>query len=123
MNAPTAAVPGLADLVTIAQAARLLPGRPHAKSVARWVWKGVAAPDGRRVRLRFVRAGRRVLTCEAWILEFLAAQTPPDGADNPSAREPRPADQQRLAAQTMPARRQATAARLAQARAATRRRK
>jgi hypothetical protein len=67
-------------LLTLREAAALIPGRGrrrvHASTIARWITRGVRAPDGRRVRLRAVRLGSKWLTTRAWLEEFAAAQTP-----------------------------------------------
>jgi len=67
-------------LLTLSQAAALIPGRQrsrvHASTLARWISRGVRAPDGRRIRLRAVRLASRWQTTQAWIDEFAAALTP-----------------------------------------------
>src|SRR5262245_36694299 len=82
-------------LLTLHEAAQLVPGRGrrrvHAATLARWIAKGVIAPDGRRVRLRAVKLGPKYLTSRRWIEEFGAAQMPTfsDASDSP------PTDRQR----------------------------
>ena len=59
--------------VTLAEAAKLAPGRPSANAVWRWARKGVKSRAGGRVYLRHIRAGGRVLTTAAWIEQFAHA--------------------------------------------------
>jgi hypothetical protein len=49
--------------------------RVHPASVARWITIGVGTPNGERVKLRAVRIGRRWMTTDAWIADFIAAMT------------------------------------------------
>lgn len=56
--------------VSLAEAARLLPGRPHAASLWRWARLGVSTHSGERVRLRVGRLGRKLVTRPEWLSEF-----------------------------------------------------
>ena len=56
--------------LTLSQAAKTVPGRPHASSLWRWYAKGVKTPDGFRVKLRARRFGRNVYTTKEWLKEF-----------------------------------------------------
>lgn len=75
--------PSLADLLTLAQAARRVPGKPHPKTVLRWMLRGL---DG--VRLKSVRAGRQRLTCERWLVEFFAASAKVHAGGIPTSAAP-----------------------------------
>ena len=48
--------------ITLGEAAKLAPGRPHVSAVWRWARKGVQAAGGGRVFLEHSRFGRRVFT-------------------------------------------------------------
>jgi hypothetical protein len=65
--------------ITLAQAATLLPGRPHVLTLARWAKKGV-----RGVKLEHRRFGRRICTTrqmlDAFAAALAAADCPPDSA-------------------------------------------
>lgn len=58
------------EQLTLAEAARLTPGRPSANCLWRWCRRGVLVRDGLRIRLRHVRLGGRVFTTRAWLDEF-----------------------------------------------------
>lgn len=73
----------LSDLIPLTTAANICPHRPHPSTVWRWALKGVAAPDGSRIRLRHARVGRRAFTTRQWLLDFFKAAAearlaPPD---------------------------------------------
>jgi len=53
------------EYLTLAQAARSIPGGVSIPTVWRWSAKGVAG-----VRLRTARAGRRIVTTEGWLADF-----------------------------------------------------
>lgn len=61
------------EYLSLAQAARVLPGRPSANCVWRWARKGVISRDGRRVCLRHIRLGGRILTTKGWVDAFGAS--------------------------------------------------
>lgn len=67
----------LARQIELAGGARLAPS-----TLFRWYRDGVKCPDGRVVKLRAVRCGRRLLSTDAWLVEFLDAQS--DVADEPA---------------------------------------
>lgn len=83
------------ELLSLAQAAARLPGRPHPASVGRWALKGIRAGDGSRVRLEHVRVGRRLYVAAEALEHFVAQCTRADiraaeerEAAAPPAREP-----------------------------------
>jgi hypothetical protein len=61
-------IPG--EYLTLAQAAKLAPGRPSANCIWRWCRRGVLARSGTRVCLRHIRAGGKIFTTEQWVHEF-----------------------------------------------------
>lgn len=48
--------------MTLSQASRLVPGRPHVTSIWRWCRKGVLARNGMRIHLEHRRFGGRIFT-------------------------------------------------------------
>ena len=67
------------DYMTLAQAAEILPGRPHPSAVWRWVRHGQRNAAGERVYLRAARLGRHMFTKIEWLQDFAdaaAAGTP-----------------------------------------------
>ncbi len=77
MSTPTATAP---QYLTLADAARLVPTKPHAATLWRWCRRGVKAKSGHRVRLRFVRIGGRVFLPVGALDEFFAAVAAADAA-------------------------------------------
>lgn len=61
------------DLLTISEAARRLPGRPHRSTLWRWARKGIETPTRERVFLRTLRLGRRVLIAPEDVDAFVQA--------------------------------------------------
>lgn len=57
----------LKESLTLIEAAKLLPGRPHANTLRRWATRGYNG-----VILRTFRVGRRVCTSQAYIEQFMA---------------------------------------------------
>jgi hypothetical protein len=57
-------------LMTIAEASQQLPGHPSIHAIWRWCRKGVLTRSGKRIFLKHVRLGRRVLTRTDWLEEF-----------------------------------------------------
>jgi hypothetical protein len=53
------------EYITLAQATKLIPGRPHVATAWRWGTHGV-----RGVKLQTIRSGSKVLTTPAWVEEF-----------------------------------------------------
>ena len=49
--------------------------RPHYSQFFRWTEYGLITPDGRRLKLEYVKAGRKRLTSEAAVRRFFQAQT------------------------------------------------
>lgn len=66
--------------LTLAQAAKLAPGRPSANCVWRWCREGVKAASGQRVRLKHVRFGSRIYTTRQWLNDFGLALAEADAA-------------------------------------------
>jgi uncharacterized protein DUF1580 len=80
-----------AKYLTLAEACRLIPGRPHRNTVGRWITHGYAG-----IILKSWRcAGKRVTTVQA-IDEFLAATT---GVKDPNPRRSASIAHQRAEAQ------------------------
>ncbi len=65
---------GASPYISLAAAARLIPGSPDPATLWRWVSRGVATPNG-RLRLKHLRVGRNVRTTLAWCMEYLEALT------------------------------------------------
>jgi len=87
------------QLITFAQAARLVPrrraGRPCAVStIWRWALKGVRAADGTRIRLEYTRVGGTRMTSAEALKRFFLRLTAAD----------RPAEQDRVNPQHNPQR-------------------
>ncbi len=59
------------DYLTLTQATKIAPGRPHISSIWRWIRRGTLTRSGSRVHLRAVRAGGRMFTTHAWLDEYL----------------------------------------------------
>lgn len=79
------------DLLTLSEAVRRLPGRPHRSTLWRWARHGIVTAAGERVRLRVHRLGRRVLVAPEDIDAFSAAVSEADrAAPVASHRAPRP---------------------------------
>jgi hypothetical protein len=70
----------LLHYLTLGQATKFAPGRPSANAVWRWARRGVLARSGERVRLQHVRAGGKVLTTAAWVVEFCTKLAHADAA-------------------------------------------
>jgi hypothetical protein len=64
------------QILTLAQAAQLIPHRPNAHTLWRWSKKGL-----RGVKLTTFKAGRSRCTTAALLLEFLHASGMPDDSD------------------------------------------
>jgi len=56
-----------AEFMTLAEAAKSLPGKPHVSTLHRWARRGVGG-----VRLQTWRVGRRTFTTDEAVAEFLA---------------------------------------------------
>ena len=59
--------------ISLSEAARLAPGKPHVSSLWRWCRRGVKARGGDRVHLEHVRAGGRVYTTAESLTRFFEA--------------------------------------------------
>jgi hypothetical protein len=66
--------------IDLADAAKLVPGHPHASTLWRWSRRGIKARDGSRVRLEHVRLGGKVFTSREAIERFGAALAAADAA-------------------------------------------
>jgi hypothetical protein len=88
------------QLLSLAQVAKLLPpgrqGRPvNFSTIYRWIFTGVRAPDGERVKLEAIRLGGRYLVSREAIERFIErlsthdveVSTPPQPARTPTALE------------------------------------
>ncbi len=62
------------DLLSLSEAARRLPGRPHRCTLWRWHRHGIETPAG-RVRLHIIRLGRKVLVAPEDIATFSRSLT------------------------------------------------
>ncbi len=56
--------------LTMAQAAKVVPGHPSPNCLWRWCRKGVKSRSGERVHLQHVRLGGVIYTTAAWVEEF-----------------------------------------------------
>lgn len=62
----------------MSQAAKLVPGRPHASTLWRWCRKGIKSRTGERVHLDHRRVGRHLYTTKAALNEFFAGVSEAD---------------------------------------------
>ncbi len=60
-------------VLSLSEAARLLPTRPHGSTLWRWARKGVKSRAGRRIRLEHIRIGHRVFTSIEALDRFVSA--------------------------------------------------
>ena len=58
------------DYINMTQAAKSVPGRVSTQTVWRWARRGLRVPGGRRIRLKYIRVGARVLTRREWLTLF-----------------------------------------------------
>ena len=80
-------------LLTLSQAARLLPpsrqGKPVTLScILRWVLDGVRSPSGEKIRLEAIRLGPKWVTSQEAIQRFADRQTPTLDDRAPEVRTP-----------------------------------
>ncbi len=68
------------DLLTLSQAAKVVPGRPSPNCLWRWCRRGVLSRSGERVYLRHVRVGGKVYTGKQWLDDFGQALSEADAA-------------------------------------------
>ncbi len=66
--------------LTLAQAAKIAPGRPSPNCVWRWCREGVKSASGDRIRLKHTRFGSRIFTTRQWLNEFGQALAEADAA-------------------------------------------
>ena len=66
--------------LTLAEAAKIAPGRPSTNCLWRWCRRGIIARTGERVRLRHIRSGGKVLTSADWVRDFCEALAERDTA-------------------------------------------
>ena len=59
--------------ITLSQAAKLCPGRPHACSLWRWARQGIKARNGEHVRLEHIRCGGKIFTSPEALERMFAA--------------------------------------------------
>ena len=58
------------NLLSLSQAAKVVPGRPSSNCLWRWCRRGVLSRSGERVYLRHVRVGGKVFTGKQWLDDF-----------------------------------------------------
>ncbi len=68
------------ELLSLAQAAKIVPGRPSANCVWRWCRRGVMSRAGERIYLQHVRVGGKVYTRAEWLQHFGRALAEADAA-------------------------------------------
>lgn len=68
------------NAVPLAAASRLVPSRPNTATVWRWCTKGVRTRSGARVRLSYLKVGRRVFVRPEALEDFFAAAAREDVA-------------------------------------------
>jgi hypothetical protein len=87
------------NYLSLSEAARIAPGKPHKASIWRWCRKGVKARTGDVVKLRHVRAGGKVFTRADWLEQFLAelVATDQEHFDRPAEPQAKPANARHLA--------------------------
>lgn len=56
--------------ISLAEVARIAPGRPSTNCVWRWCRRGVKSRTGERIRLQHVRMGGMIYTTARWLEEF-----------------------------------------------------
>lgn len=56
--------------ITLAEAAKITPGRPSTNCMWRWCRRGVLGRNGQRVHLQHVRIGGRIFTTPQWVEDF-----------------------------------------------------
>lgn len=58
------------EYLTLAEASKLVPGRPHPSCLWRWCRKGVQTRGGERIRLQHHRLGSRIFVTLEWLRLF-----------------------------------------------------
>ena len=61
------------EYLTLTQASKICPGRPHSSALWRWIRSGVEARSGQRIRLSHIRVGRTIYTTRTMLDEFFRA--------------------------------------------------
>ena len=61
------------EYITLAEAAKLAPGRPSSNCIWRWCRRGVRSRSGQTVCLDHIRVGGRIFTTRALLGRFFAA--------------------------------------------------
>jgi hypothetical protein len=69
-------VPELSNFIPLADASKLLPGRPHTKTIYRWCKDGYPKGDG-RIPLSWCKVGRRIMISKD---ELIALIREPDNS-------------------------------------------
>ncbi|MCP4261787.1 MAG: DUF1580 domain-containing protein [Planctomycetes bacterium] len=64
--------------ISLSQATKLSPGRPHTSAIWRWCRKGLQSRSGEVIRLKHIRAGGRIYTTPNWLSQFFDAVTESD---------------------------------------------
>lgn len=75
-----------ADYLSLSQAAKTLPGRPHVSTLHRWRLNGV-----RGVKLQTCLVGGRRYTKPEWLADFIDATSQAGGAQSPRTNRQRSA--------------------------------
>ena len=81
-------------LISLSEAAKITPGRPHTATLTRWCRPGIKARTGERVRLRHWRVGRKIFTTAEALEEFFertAEADLPHFENRDAAKAPAPA--------------------------------
>ena len=73
--------------LTLSQAAKLVPGKPHPATIWRWCRDGANG-----VRLAFIKSGARIVVSERALIEFLERSTQADAERFEAARLARHAE-------------------------------
>ena len=66
--------------ITLAEAAKLSPGRPSTNCVWRWARRGIRSRSGPTVRLEHMRVGGRIFTSPEALTRFFGAVADSDAA-------------------------------------------
>ncbi len=79
------------DYLTLAEAAKVAPGRPALNCIWRWCREGVKSRSGEQIRLRHIRVGSRIYTTRDWIEAFGADLAASDARHFNRDSDPQPA--------------------------------
>ena len=87
------------EYISLSEAAKRSPGRPHSATIWRWCRKGVRSRSGTTIKLEHVRVGGKIFTTEGSLSQFFEAVAEADAAHfdrEPRQAPPKPAtDRQR----------------------------